>query len=201
VEEYTPNSHKFKREQQSAEEREKAPKVVSGKVTKKKNEIRKMKDVFISEDAGNVKSYIVMDVLIPAIKNTILDIIIDSAKMVFGGGSRDKGRSVVDKVSYRNYYTSRDDNRRPSTINSYSRFDYDDLVFESRGEAEAVIMQMDAMIEKYGYVTVGDLYDMVEMSAPYTANKYGWTSVANAKAVPIRGGYILKLPKAAPIED
>ena len=47
--------------------------VVSGKVkTKKKSEMSKFKNAFISEDVSNVKDYIFMDVLIPAIKKWCL---------------------------------------------------------------------------------------------------------------------------------
>ena len=67
--EYKPNSNKYKTEQ-----RKKQEKVVQGKVRrKKKSEVRKWKDIFISEDVEDVKSYIIMDVIVPTIKNTILD--------------------------------------------------------------------------------------------------------------------------------
>ena len=56
---YTPNSHKYKAEQKQTAEEKKIEKVVSGTVkTKKKSEIKKLTDVFVSEDASNVKSYI-----------------------------------------------------------------------------------------------------------------------------------------------
>ena len=73
---YKPNSKRYKENKAEVEKR-KTEKVVSGKVkTKKKGEMRKLKDVFISEDASNVKSYVIMDVLIPAAKKAISDIII-----------------------------------------------------------------------------------------------------------------------------
>jgi hypothetical protein len=49
-------------------------------------------------------------------------------------------------------------------------------------------------------VTVADMYDMADLTAPYTANDYGWKSVVNADIVRARdGGWILKLPNARPI--
>lgn len=69
------NSHRSKEEQASLEKK-RVEKVVHGKVkTKKKSEMSKFKDVFISEDAANVKSYVFMDVLVPAIKKAIGDIV------------------------------------------------------------------------------------------------------------------------------
>ena len=66
-----PNSYKSK----EASKEKKVEKIVKGTVkTKKKSEIRKFADIFISEDVGNVKSYVFNDVLVPAVKNAIVDI-------------------------------------------------------------------------------------------------------------------------------
>ena len=67
---YKANSRKSKEDMRAnSSERRKVEKVVSGNVrTRKKGEINRFKDVFIAEDISNVKSYIVMDVLIPAAK-------------------------------------------------------------------------------------------------------------------------------------
>lgn len=193
---YKPNSHKYKENQETSERR--VEKVISGTAKTKKNEVRKFRDVFISEDISNVKSYILMDVLVPAIKNAIVDIVTDGVNMIFGTGSGRKKTSGANYVSYRDYSReSRRDDSRAST----GRFNYDDILFPSRGEADAVLEQMDAIIEEYGYVTVADMYDMADLAAPYTGNRYGWTSVRRAEIVRVRGGdYVIKLPKAMPID-
>ena len=81
--EYPANSHRSKElATESHSEERKVQKVVSGKVTTKKNEVRKLTDIFISEDARNVKSYIFMDVLVPAIKKAISDIVTDGIDMI-----------------------------------------------------------------------------------------------------------------------
>ena len=59
MDDYKPNSHKFKEEQKESTSEKKVEKVISGTAkSKKKNEIQKFADVFISEDVNNVKSYI-----------------------------------------------------------------------------------------------------------------------------------------------
>lgn len=76
MEEYKPNSHKSKEERKESIPEKHVEKVISGTVKpKKKSEMQKFADVFISEDVNNVKSYIVMDVLVPAIKKAISDIV------------------------------------------------------------------------------------------------------------------------------
>lgn len=200
--EYQPNSHKSKEEAAVTEtnKERKVRKVVSGNVKTKKNDKRKLANIFISDEAANVKSYVFMDVLVPAIKKAISDIVTDGIDMILYGESRDRKRKSSDKVSYRNYYDDRRGDRRDSGYRSGSRFDYDDLVFDTRGEAEAVREEMLDVIDRYGFVTVADMYDMADLSAPYTSSKYGWTNIRTAEVVRVRNGYILKLPKAMPID-
>lgn len=199
---YQPNSHKSKELVTKTQTEEKrVQKVVSGKAKTKKNGARKLTDIFISEDASNVKSYIFMDVLVPAIKKAISDIVTDGVAMILYGETGGRKTKSSSRVSYRSYYDDRRDSRHErDRFESKGRFDYDDIVFESRGEAELVREQMVELIERYAFVTVADMYDMADLTAPYTANKYGWTNIRNAEPVRVRDGYILKLPKAMPID-
>lgn len=204
MEKIQPNSHKYKREQQekAAGEKKKVGKVISGTAKiKKKSEARKFADVFIAEDASNVKKFVVEDLLIPGVKKLIVSIIKNSAEMIFGEtGDRDRFStgSRVGYISYDKYARQRDDRRERNTA-PRNRFDYDEIIFETRGDAEAARSQMEELIDRYGFCTVADLYDSVQLSAPYTSNKYGWTSlpaICNAEVVRLRdGGYILKLPR------
>lgn len=201
--EYQPNSHKSKAETAQTAEEKKVKKVVSGKVKTKKNDGRKLLGMFISEDAGDVKSYVVMDVLIPAIKKAISDIVTDGIDMILYGGKGKRASGSSSKVSYRSYYDDRDRSRRDRDRDDYracGRFDYDDIIFETRGEAELVREQMVEIIDNYGFVTVADMYDMVDLTAPYTAAKYGWTNIRTAEVIRGRDGYMLKLPKAMPVD-
>ena len=80
MEEYKSNSYKSK-ENKPPEKNVK--KVVSGSAkVKKKSDLSKVKDAFISEDAHNVTSYILMDVLIPAVKKAVSDIVTNGIDMI-----------------------------------------------------------------------------------------------------------------------
>ena len=190
---YQPTSNKYKEQHKEKT----VKKVVNGKVKTKKNEGRKLMNMFISEDAQNVKSYIVLDVLVPAIKKAILDIVTDGADMILYGGSHKNKHKSGGNISYRSYY---DDKKDDKDYRSKGRFDYDDLVFDSRSECEAVREQMVEIIDQYGFVTVADMYDMADLPAPYTSSKYGWTNIRTAETIRGRDGYVLKLPKAMPID-
>lgn len=200
MDEYTPNSRKFKEEQKE----KKTDSVVTGSVRlKKKSEFGKLRDIFISEDVSNVKSYILMDVLVPAIKKAVDDIVTNGIHMIlYGGRGQTKSTSPASKVSYRSFY---DSNPRP--VSSYNTpiprdvFDYENIIFETRGDAEAVLDAMNDIISQFRKVSVADLFDLANApTANYTAYKYGWTDIFGCKPIRIGEGYILKLPRPIPID-
>lgn len=199
---YKPNSHKYRESTESTERRVRKAGTGTAKI-RKKTEVNKLADVFISEDINNVKSYILMDVLVPTIKKAIVDIVSDGINMIFfgGAGSRKSGRPGASKISYSNFYESRDERKYTNTSPTTSRFDYEDLEFNTRGEAEAVLDEMANCIETYGFVTVADMYDIADVTHPYTSAKYGWMNLSTAEVSRCRNGkYIIKLPKARPID-
>lgn len=117
--------------------------------------------------------------------------------ILYGGTGKDKRTTVADRFSYSSVY---DNNRRSTSgIRTQTRI-YDDLVFPTRGDAEAVREQMECILEQYGVVKVSDMYELAEVTAPYTANKYGWTNLSRVEVYHARDGYILKMPKAMPID-
>lgn len=197
MEDYKANSHRSKEEQKLPEKN--VQPVVKGKVTKKKNNVRKLIDTFVSEDIQNVKSYVLMDVLVPAVKKAISDIVTNGIDMLLYSETGRTKKSNASTVSYRSYYDNRRDDRYSSS-RTRTGYSYDDVILETRGEAEDVLTRMDELIDTYGSVSVADMYDLVGMSCNYTDNKYGWTNLRNAEPVRVRDGYLLKMPKATPID-
>lgn len=207
--EYKANSHKSKETTEvEVVEKKKVEKVTSGKVkTKKKSEIHKWTDIFLAEDITNVKSYIIDEVLLPAAKKAVSDIVTNGIDMLLYGETRAKDKGKGSRVSYSKYYDDRDryDSRSRDRDRDAGRrrvrngYDYEDVILETRGEAEDVLDRMDDLIDNYGIVSVGDLYDLVGIQGNYTDNKYGWTNLRNAEVQRIRDGYLLKLPKALPL--
>ena len=193
------NSRKGRAEKKQPTDGKRAEKVVRGKVVTKKNGVRRLTDIFISEDAGNITDYILLDVLAPAIKKAFYDIVVNSLDMTLWGGRGGK-RSTADKISYTDYNSrSRRDDRSYSRSRTTSGYSYDDIILETRGEAEAVLSRMDEIMEEYEIVRVADLYDLVGVTGEHTDNKYGWTNIRNAEIERVHGGYRIKMPRALPI--
>ena len=195
MEEYKPNSHKSKETQEAIAEK-KVEKVVTGAVkVKKKNGFEKLAGTFVPDDVDNVKSYIMQDIIVPAIKDVILD-----AVRAFLGVNGRRLSPLRPAASYKDYYGRKDDRPTANTPRNRSGYDYEDYVITNRGEAEDVLSRMDEMISVYGMVSVADLYDLIGVTGNYTDNKYGWTDIRSASVVRVRDGYIVKMPKAMPLD-
>ena len=153
--------------------------------------IRADTNVFVPEDVDDVKSYIFEDIVVPAVKDIILDAV--RAFLGVSGNSRGGRSSTSSKISYRKYYDDRDRRDSGNVSRTRTGYDYDDIILESRGEAEDVLERMDELIATYQVVSVADFYDLVGVSGNYTDNKYGWTDIRNASVIRVRDGYMIKL--------
>ena len=186
--------------------REKVEKIITGKAkSKKKTELRKAADTFLVDDVAKVKSYVLMDVLIPALKKAISDIVVNGIDMMLYGETVHAGKngrsSRVGYSNYSNYYDKVRDPRE-ERVRSTARagYDYGEVIVETKGEAEVVLEKMDEIIATYGTASVADLYDLCDITTGnYTDNKYGWINLSTADSVRCPDGYILRLPKALPL--
>ena len=167
----------------------------------KKNSLEKVKEGLIADAGIDLKNYIFNEVVIPAGKDlvsNIIDSIFNTAlglkdtmlygetrKRTFDGRRTHGGRRYVGYSSI-----SRESSDREYKGNGRSsRFHLDDrFIFSSRAEADEVLEQMADTIEEYGVVSVFDLYDFCGETVEFTARDYGWDSVVNAKIQMIRGG-------------
>lgn len=200
---YKPNSHKSRMEEKESTVDKKVEKVINGTAkVRKKNSARKIADVFVSEDASNVKSYILFDVIVPAIKDVLSNVVKDSIDMILFGGTNNRNRRSNGNSTYISYnrYSDRGNDRRNDRSSISSRYSFDDIIIDTKGEAEEVLDRMDELLDTYGMVTVADLFDLVGISCDYTDNKYGWTNLRNARTVHVRDGYMLDLPKVTSLK-
>jgi hypothetical protein len=194
---FPPNSHKNREEK---EEPRKIEKVIKGKVVQRKKSIgKRFVETFVGDDFNNISSYVIHDVLIPSAKSAISDMVQGGIEMLLFGerkGSRTKreqGRSYVSYNSYSSNSPRRED--RPDTSRNRARHNFDDIILNTRGEAEEVLSHLVDLTIDYGQASVSDLYDLVGITGNFTDNKYGWTDLSSASVSRAREGYLLNLPK------
>lgn len=194
LDDFPSNSNRSKDTGVSKPER-KVEKVVTGNVKQKKaTNARKIAELFIPEDLGSMADKILTDVVVPYVTKAIDDIVCNSIHMLFGKSPNSNSDSRAAKVSYRDCYD--DDRKRYNQSRATRSYSYDDIVFETRGDAEEVLCRMEELLDRFEVVSVADLFDMAGISGNYTDNKYGWTSLRGAKVERVSDGYVIRLPRA-----
>lgn len=179
--------------------------VISGKATrKKKGALRRASETMIADDAETIKSYLIFDVLIPAAKNTLSDLVSKGLDMVLYGDARSSsGRSSSrSRTEHRDYnkYSQSSSKRREMSDRDRKMLIFDDIILDSRGDAEQVLDYLLGRIDDYEVATVADFYDAVEVTSNYTDTKYGWYNLDNAYVRRVRDGFQVVLPKAGRLE-
>lgn len=198
---YPANSKKAKQDAPPA--KEPVEKVVTNEVTRRKQGAgSKFIHTFISEDGGSVFQYVVMEVLLPAAKNMVSDAVSQGIERMLFGDSRPRpsGRRTG-YVNYSQASTHRGvtDPRPPLSRQAKATHDFSDIILSTRAEAEDVVDRLRDLIGTYEVATVSDLYDLVGLTGEFTDDKWGWDDLRSASVQPIRGGYILRLPRTQPI--
>lgn len=196
---YKPNSNKAKEER-----KESLSKVVKTKARRRKGGgLKKIANIILAEDIEDAKIQLVSDVIIPAIRQALHDIFDRGSNLMFLGFENRNGKSKASKVSYRDYYES---DRKPAEryVSRSKTLEYNDVIFDSKSEAEEVLFGMDELIEVYGSASVADYYEFVGITGDYSAHDYGWTDIRNAHIDRVRDGgkygYTIIFPRARPLK-
>jgi len=213
MQEYPGNSQNKRPDPTPAPEPKKLEPVITGKVIRKKPSIgKKFKEIFIGDDAQSVWLYLAYDILVPAVKDTVSDMVsMGVERMLFGegrapgrryGGSSDGPRFTnYNKVSSGRDRYDRGGERRQLSRRARAAHNFDEIILETRVEANEVLNRLFDVIERYDAVKVSDLYDLVGATGDFTDEKYGWTDLRGAKVVKTGVGYLLDLPTPELLEN
>lgn len=199
------NSHQSKMsaeakpEEPTTTETKKVKAVTDKAILRKKPVGRRFKDMFFS-DTENFAQHLVENVMVPMAKDMVVSIstqIIDAVRQgieeAIWGNSRPKnpanrgtsystGRPVVNYNKVSTSSTSVSRRYSPGSQRYVRRSNVlEDIILPDREEAEKVLMELDAMCDNLGHVTVGDLYNATSIESNKTDEEWGWTDLANAR--------------------
>lgn len=171
---------------------------------KKESFVSKMQKSMFGEGASEVGTYVFWDVLIPAAKDTIRDIVTKGMEMwLFGSDSR--RRSGSRRSGPIIHYDSYSRERRPSraTVDYPRRREgrysnrLSEVVFSYEEEASEVLEFMLDILEKYNSVSVADFYEIAGLAAEsdYTDNSWGWYDLRRTRTVRTRDGFEIIFPE------
>lgn len=195
----------------------KITRVVEGNVIlKKKKWHKRVLETFVgTDDAGSVGQYIAQDVIVPAIKDVIVDAFTQAVeRMVFGEsrgrgsvrrGSNGNGSSFVNYNGMSNgprTFGQQNDGGYEISRRARETHNFGEIYIPTRGEADAVLRDLFACLSQWDAVTVADLYGLVGISPSFTDHKYGWfgpDGLRGARYDHTRDGFRLSLPNPQPI--
>jgi len=198
---------------ESTPEKKDLKKLVGKQPKKRKQNLatRLIKGVLGPEGLPGIGSYVNDEIIIPAIKNIIVDAVTSGINMVMygekGGPPRGGGNYASysrNRTTYRpntnyagRYASSHQEPPAERRVSPGSRrYGVEEYIIDERFDAAHVLTTLTENADMYGSVSVADYYDLIGVASNFTDNSYGWTidSITQTSIVPVRGGYILKFP-------
>lgn len=189
-----------------AQEDNKKPKtttVVKGDVSVKEGKRSFLKE-FFAKDIGEIKEYMIFEVLMPKTKDVLFDMIDNAASLIiFGDGRKGKAKASNTYISYNNY--SSDKKPSASAIMARRSDILPEIIFKEMSDADDVLNSLIDIIESYNEVSVADYYQAVsngDTKIDITERDYhwGWKSLGRTEIKRVRDGYILTLPRPISID-
>lgn len=184
------------------------PKV--GAKLKEKTTKEKIRDAFIADEVHDVKSYILFDVIIPAIKQTFRSLVVNTVDMALFGKVRNNDRQTEQRggstyIAYERAYKDRRDrdrddfdrDRRRGSGNSISIDKLDRVIFPTKDDAIEVLGYLMDNIEEYGVTSVADFLSASDIDVNPIHHKWGWMSLegSNIYECSDGSGYIIRMPR------
>lgn len=182
---------------------------LTGKVSVKKRSFgKRLRENLFPGHAEAVGEYLMWDVLIPSAKDVMADMASTFFERMLFGDARPGRRPMQQRgmggntshVSYNRMSSGqpqqgiRQEPRQPAP--QHRAREFDDILFETRVEAERILAGMFDTIGRYQACTIADMYDLVGLTGDYTASDWGWTNLDNVRVERARGaGYFIDLPE------
>jgi hypothetical protein len=203
MEQFPPNSKASRRGPAVPVER-----VTSADAVRRKPSLgKKFSQTFIGGDARTAWDYMIWEVAVPEIRYLMVESLQSGIERFFTGavsrGRHPTGRNPLGHFNYQSRYQHgpQDDRgpvptRRQLSSQARARHDFDEIILQTRVDAQEVLERMYDMLEQYEVVTVADLYGLVGLKPDHTDTTWGWTDLKGTTVGRVRGlGYLLDLPE------
>lgn len=205
MEQFPPNSQT---KRTAEREPKRVERVTSARTVRRRKPLGKQfRHVFFGGDAKTATEYMIFNVLIPAAKEAMVEAAASGFEKLIYGDSRPRRGPTgpLGHVAYNRMGPQRQHDDRPPlprmlSRGSRARHSFDEIIIQSRSEAEEVLDRMYDLISKYDSVSVADLYELTGFQSAHTDHKWGWTDLQGSGIGHIRGGgYLLNLPEPQPL--
>lgn len=215
-EQFPGNSKSVRQPKSTPEMEKKIESVLSNVAAKKKKSLfKRFTDVIIGGDSKSVVHYVMAEVVVPQLKDLLAEATSGGIeKMIYGDnargpraryGGRPAGPTNYTKYSVRGTNpigaATRDPRDRPPNPATLPRqFDYDEILLQTRVEAETVLERMYDLVQNYDSASIHDLKTLVGWSPSYTDQKWGWMDLQGSLIRRVRDGYMLEFPRPVALD-
>ena len=208
--EFPPNSKKA--QQETPQEPKKVERVTSAGVVRRKKSLgSRFKATFIGGDARTASDYVITQVLVPALKDLLVEAGQSAIEKLVHGESRSGRRSRSGPMAGPSGYVTYNrmssaasegaSNPRRISRSARARHDFDDIILPTRSEAEEVLDRLYDIVSRYSSATVQDLCELCGLESSHVDNKWGWTDLRGSGVSRVRsGGFLLDLPDPEPLD-
>lgn len=169
---------------------------------------QKVRDAFIAEEVHDIKDYVIFGVIIPAIKTTFRNLIVNSIDISLFGKAQKSGQGGKQGggsyISYDRAYQSGNSQPQQPTkgANSIDVRELDRIWFETKEDAdEQIRLIRDIYDYNEGVLSVAEFLDAAQMKATPIHTKWGWIDISNVSAEPYPdgSGWYVNLPRPRPL--
>lgn len=166
---------------------------------KRKGLLSKLSQAIFYTTREEAEDYLIDQVVVPTIMNSIADILGDAIDYVFRG--RPGGRSSRSKNTYgvgvqKDYgaYSKAPEGLRRAPRGMRGT---DEVIFKSRAEAMDVLEELVNAVDRFGRASVYNFYEAARLTPPngYVDQNFGWYDLSTAHAENYKGDWYLVMPK------
>lgn len=194
VDEFPSNSQQRRKRNPDAPVEKEIEAVVQGPVKRRKQSLSKrFQNLVFGGDAKDAASSVFFETLIPSAKDMMVAALQELPELIFYGDRASRGRRPG-RGGWTPYRDAAD--RKGMSHRGRMMHEFDEIVHETRPEAEEVLDRMLDLLDRFNAVSVADFYNLCNTSSSPADRNWGWTSLAGADVVRARGGgYVVSLPK------
>lgn len=180
---------------------------------RKKSLVDEFKDSIVSKEKIDVGSYLIHDVVVPTIQNTILDFLsmkffgasqMGRTRAPYGRSLWDYGRQLLNNYGGTNYNYQYGNNNYGRTTGypngmqnePVNKVDYRNIILLSPDDAKNVVDNLRGRIYRFNEATVSDLYDAIGFTSNYVDNDWGWTNANDIGIKRVPEGWLIDVAEA-----
>lgn len=168
-------------------------KIISGSARLRKESFAdRLVHMFISEDIDDIRRYLVEDVIVPGIKDAILD----GISMLFN--KTPYYRSSSSRSGYTPYSSASKSSKSTATKINTRGASFVPPTVETRADAEQAYAAIKELIDdpQFRCATVLDLYSFCGLDCDYAKDAWGWNTMDGIRIVRERDGrWTIECPK------